>query len=110
MAALNSDQKLKLMIMKMLKERGSPSVRDMEAEGLDDVEIPPEHEEVLSGLAKLFGCADKDFLTLADLREFVSVNSRYLVACRALHPKVLAILSSRKYFWRRKEWWTKGVS
>jgi hypothetical protein len=62
---------VKTMVMKKLRNEGSiPDVA-----GLEDIEIPPEHEELLTGLTKLFKSADKNYLTLAELREFVSSGS-----------------------------------
>ena len=72
-SGLNPDQLLKLMVAKKLKSEGAPAFRDLEVDGLEDIEIPPEQDEVLGGLAKLFQCGDKDYLTLAELVEFVSV-------------------------------------
>ncbi len=70
--AIASDPKgqemLKKMILKKLRDQGArPDI-----DGLDDIEIPPEHEELLEGLTKLFKSADKNFLTLTELLEFVS--------------------------------------
>lgn len=60
---------LKKMVLKKLRDQGErPDV-----EGLDDVVIPPEHDEVLEGLTKLFKSADKNFLTLPEFLEFVSL-------------------------------------
>lgn len=67
-----------MMVMKKLKREGA--IKD--EEGLtDDVEIPPEHEELLGGLAKLFKSADNNYLTLEEVMEFVS-----LVNCSTQSP------------------------
>lgn len=81
MAAPNGDQLLKMMMLKKLKKEGSPAFKNMNLDGLDgldDIEIKPEQEELLGGLVKLFKTADKDFITLAELREFVSVSWLYI--------------------------------
>lgn len=64
----SAEQMVKMMVMKKL--RGDGAIPDVD--GLDDIDIPPEHDELLGGLAKLFKTADKNYLTLAELREFVS--------------------------------------
>lgn len=61
---------VKTMVMKKLQSEGSIG----DVAGLEDYEIPPEHEELLTGLTKLFKSADRNFLTLAELREFVSIT------------------------------------
>lgn len=72
-ASSRAELMVKTMVMKKLRNEGSiPDVA-----GLDDIEIPPEHEELLSGLTKLFKSADKNFLTLAELREFVRATNAW---------------------------------
>ena len=68
MHGFSAEQMVKMMVMKKL--RGDGAIPDVD--GLDDIDIPPEHDELLGGLAKLFKTADKNYLTLAELREFVS--------------------------------------
>ena len=63
---------LKKMVLKKLRDHGDrPNV-----EGLDDVNIPPEHDDLLEGLTKLFKSADKNYLTLSEFMEFVSQTIR----------------------------------
>ena len=69
-ASSKAELMVKTMVMKKLQKEGSMG----DVAGLEDYGIPPEHEELVSGLAKLFKSADRNFLTLAELREFVSCS------------------------------------
>lgn len=89
MHGFSAEQMVKMMLMKKL--RGDGTIPDVD--GLDDIDIPPEHDELLGGLAKLFKTADKNYLTLAELREFVSrsVNPSQALYDSAQHNKSVCV-------------------